>query len=148
MPGRVSKDGKGFSHVEAYEVIAHLNRIFGFEGWDKEVTDLTPIFETETKMKNGNLGWTVCYRATVRLTVNGSIVREDASTGDATQPSRADAHDLAVKSAISVALKRAAKDFGDQFGLSLYDHGSMKQLVSRVVPYEIEGTEQEKNVQS
>lgn len=150
MPGRVSKDGKGFSHVEAYEIIAHLNRIFGFEGWGKEVTDLSLVFESETSMKNGNPGWTVCYRATVKLVIHndGNYVRkEDSSTGDATQPSRADAHDLALKSAISVALKRAAKDLGDQFGLSLYAKGSLEPLVRKVVPYAVqeqtEGTEQE-----
>ena len=137
-PQRVSQDGKGYSHVEAYEIEAHLTRIFGFEGWDKYLTDLTPIFEAQTETRNGKPAWNVCYRASVKLMVfgpDGGIVKvsEDASTGEATQPSRADAHDLALKSAVSVALKRAAKGLGDQFGLSLYDHGSMDPLIRKLV---------------
>ena len=140
MANRIATDGKGFAHIESYEVEAHLDRIFGFEGWDKFLPDVTLIFEDITKMKSGKDGWNVCYRATVRLEAyspDGGLakVSEDASTGEATQPSRADAHDLALKSAVSVALKRAAKGLGDQFGLSLYDHGSTDPLVKKVVPY-------------
>jgi hypothetical protein len=135
-PHRVADDGKGHAALEAYEVIAHLNRLFGFEGWSKEVTELAPVFES------GEDRWTVAYRATVRLTVRDpegkeATVKEDAAVGDAiNQPNRADAHHLAVTSAVSVALKRCAKDLGDQFGLSLYDRGSFNQTVYRVVPYE------------
>jgi Rad52/22 family double-strand break repair protein len=70
--------------------------------------------------------WDAAYLAKCRLpTIRdtyGSVVcvHEDAATGSAVnQPSRADAHDLALKSAASDALKRAAKDLGIQLGLSL-----------------------------
>ena len=46
-----------------------------------------------------------------------------------------DAHDMALKTAESGALKRAATNLGDQFGLSLYNDGSMLPLVKRVVGY-------------
>lgn len=136
-PHRVSKDGKGFSHVEAYEIKAHLNRLFGFEGWSTQIDSLTCIFEDENDGK-----WTVAYLCMMSLTLSspeGEPVKasSDASTGDATnQRSRADAHDLAVKSAVSGALKRCATAAGDQFGLSLYAKGSMDPLVRKVVPYE------------
>jgi recombination DNA repair RAD52 pathway protein len=137
-PHRVSKDGKGFSHVEAYEIKAHLNRLFGFEGWSTQIDSLTCIFETESEK-----GWTAAYLCTMTLYVNSvhgvMHIKEsaDASTGDAqNQRSRADAHDLAVKSAVSGALKRCATALGDQFGLSLYNRGSLEPLVGRVIPYE------------
>ena len=136
-PYRVSKDGKGFSHVEAYEIKAHLNRLFGFEGWSTEVRALDCIFETETDGK-----WTACYLCTMTLVIceaDGTALKRsmDASTGDATnQKSRADAHDLAVKSAVSGALKRCATALGDQFGLVSMHKGSMDALVKRVIPYE------------
>ena len=44
-------------------------------------------------------------------------------------PSRGDAHDMAIKTAESQAFKRAAMNLGDQFGLSLYDGGSLKQSI-------------------
>lgn len=137
-PHRVSKDGKGFSHLEAFEVKAHLTRVFGFEGWSQSIDSLTCIFEDgEIELTK----WTVGYLCSMTLSVyaDGQLVTEssDASTGDAVnQKSRADAHDLAVKSAVSGALKRCATALGDQFGLSLYAHGSMEALVKRVIPYE------------
>ena len=133
----MSKDGKGFSHLESYEVKAHLNRLFGFEGWSTKIDALTPLFEDENEGK-----WTVGYLCSMSLAINSPDgfqvkVSSDASTGDATnQRSRADAHDLAVKSAVSGALKRCATALGDQFGLSLYAKGSMDALVERVIPYE------------
>jgi recombination DNA repair RAD52 pathway protein len=142
-PDRVKVDNKGMSYLEGYEITAHLNRIFGFEGWDKHVTRLELVFEDSEVQparegRRERLGWWVCYRATVRLVINGGeIVKEDVGTGSAeNQPSRADAHDLAVKSAVTGALKRAAVDLGDQFGLSLYRKGSTDALVKRVIPYE------------
>lgn len=146
-PSRVA-ELRGMSYVEAYDVIAHLTRIFGFGGWDKEIVHGPElIFETESANK-----WTCAYRCTMRLTVwgvaptsqgrylgnpNVVTVKEDSAVGSANnQPSRADAHDLAMKSSISDALKRCAKDLGDQFGLSLYDKGSMDPLVKKIVGHE------------
>jgi recombination DNA repair RAD52 pathway protein len=137
MPGRVNKDNKGMSYVEGYEIQAHLNRIFGFEGWDKEILLLEPIYES---METEKRYW-VAYKCMVRLRVyaDGVLAKltEEVGTGQAqNQPNRADAHDLAMKSAVTDALKRCAKDLGDQFGLSLYNKGSMEPLVKRVIPYE------------
>jgi recombination DNA repair RAD52 pathway protein len=138
-PHRVARDNKGMAYVEGYEIQAHLNRIFGFEGWDKELIKLELLFE-----KNENERCWVTYLCELRLTIRtteGVIAKvvEEAGTGSAqNQPSRGDAHDLALKSAITDALKRCAKDLGDQFGLSLYKKGSMEALVKRVIPYEEE----------
>lgn len=87
----------------------------------------------------------VAYRATMRVTIykdwdvgdpwgvsHGREVItyfEDSSTGDAQNQTRADAHDLALKSAISLAKKRCCINLGDQFGLSLYNKGQMAALV-------------------
>lgn len=135
---------RGMSHVEGFDVLAHLTRVFGFSGWDKEITGPELLFEDHDE-RPGKTGsppykvWTVAYRCKVRLTLfdhAGLVVavHEDAAVGSAQkQPSRADAHDLAMKSSITDAVKRAAKDLGDQFGLSLYDKGSTEPLVKRIV---------------
>ena len=139
-PSRVA-ERKGMSYLETWDVIAHLNRIFGFEGWDKHVMALDLLYETQ---RGEGKGWDVAYRAVVRLVIHNrdrglSVVQktsEDAATGQAqNQPSRGDAHDLAVKSAVSDALKRAAKDLGNQFGLSLYDKGSTRSVVGKSLAY-------------
>lgn len=133
-PTRVGKDGKGFSHLEAWDVRAHLTRIFGFLNWSSELLSLEQVFETETQ-RDGKSRWTVAYRATVRLTIHSEdtirfCIYTEAAVGDSqNNPSRADAHDMAIKTAESQAFKRAAVNLGDQFGLSLYKDGTTSAVV-------------------
>jgi hypothetical protein len=138
-PGRVMQV-QGQSHVPAYDVAAHLTRVFGFGGWDKEILSLQLVTEEATQTKGGNgqpgrPAWAVTYSCTLRLTVrdaDGATVAhwEDGACGSSTQPQRGEAHDMALKSAISYALKRcAAFGLGDQFGLSLYNRGNTAALV-------------------
>lgn len=154
---------EGQSHLAAFDVIAHLNRVFGFEGWDKEILSLELVYEhvgqrevnhardckrqPDCRCRNAKTvaAVSVGYRCTLRLTLrnpDGEVVRvvEDAAMGTATnQRDMGDAHDLAVKSAVSYALKRCAKDLGDQFGLSLYNKGQESAVVMRVFPYGDDG---------
>ena len=139
-PSRVGKDGKGFAHLEAWDVRAHLIRIFGFAKWSQELIELEPIFETSIE-KDGKTRWTVAYRATVRLTIfTGDLedaVYTEAAVGDSqNNPSRADAHDMAIKTAESQAFKRCAINLGDQFGLSLYNNGGTGSVVRAVLDQE------------
>jgi recombination DNA repair RAD52 pathway protein len=152
-PVRVSQDGKGFSHLEAYEVKAHLTRIFGFEGWSTRIDGLSCIFEdevewTDRKTSQVKNGWDVGYLCSMTLSIfaGGECVTSfsDASTDVAShQPTKGDAHDLAVKSAVSGALKRCATALGDQFGLSLYRKGSTDALVRWVIPYKEQPTQEQ-----
>ena len=130
----------GNSHVSQQDIRAHLIRIFGFGNYDLDVVRADLVFEhseMRTPKRGGAdyLGWEVCYRVLVRLTVRnefGEYVAhyEDGSTATAqAQRSRGDAHDLAYKSAISLSVKRAAIALGDQFGLSLYNKGQQTALV-------------------
>jgi hypothetical protein len=143
--GRVGKNPKGFSHLEAWDVRRWLIRIFGFGGYDTETIALDLVKEIESApgtIKYGNGGsntktvWTVVYRAQVRLTVydqfGGHAVYEDGACGDSTnQPSLGDCHDNAMKTALSQALKRCVVNLGDQFGLSLYNGGRVQPVVNR-----------------
>lgn len=141
-PHRVHKDQDGKSYMEGYEVTAHLNRIFGFEGWDKEIIRLEVVYEsTRMDEKKGRDGWWVAYRCEMRLTlfdgqgVKVKVIEDAAVASSDNMPQRADAHHNAMTSAITTALKRCSKDLGDQFGLSLYNKGSMNALVQKVIPY-------------
>jgi recombination DNA repair RAD52 pathway protein len=135
-PGRVFTT-QGQAHVAAWDIKAHLNRMFGFGGWDKEILTLDLVSErrAEDLGYKDKTGWYVTYRCTMRLTIRDPLGREvkfseDAATGSAqNQPQLGDAHDLAVKNAVSYALKRCAVDLGDQFGLSLYNKGSRDGVV-------------------
>ena len=132
---RVLKDGKGHAHVSQQDVLAHLIRVFGFGNFDIEILSTDVVFENPRMEKGTPTGrYDVCYRATVRLTLRdpeGATVchYENGSTATAQNQTRGDAHDLAFKSAISLATKRAAIALGDQFGLSLYNKGQVAPLV-------------------
>ncbi|MFF2168153.1 Rad52/Rad22 family DNA repair protein [Streptomyces sp. NPDC058175] len=133
-PERIGEDDKGFSHMEAWDIKRHLIRVFGFGGYDTENRELALVREIEIPAGNKSR-WTVVYRAQVRLIVKDTAGREighwdGEAIGDAqNQPTIGDAHDLALKSAASQALKRAATNLGDQFGLSLYNKGSRDAVV-------------------
>jgi hypothetical protein len=124
-PSRV-QNLRGQSHLEAWDVRRWLNRVFGFCGWSDETLELACVAQVEINPGR----WTVVYRAQVRLgvkTTDGRVLStwDDAAMGDSrNQPSLGDAHDQAMKTALSQALKRCAVNLGDQFGLSLYNDGS------------------------
>ncbi|MGH9920208.1 MAG: Rad52/Rad22 family DNA repair protein, partial [Nitrososphaerales archaeon] len=161
-PGRVLR-ANDQSHVPAFDVAAHLTRIFGYGGWDTENLSYTLVAEdgdVRTRTKDGKTQtykvWTVAYVASITLVVknaDGFAIAHwsNGAGGDAVnQPSRGDAHHLAMTTAISTALKRcAAFGLGDQFGLSLYNKGSQSALVktSLVVPEGVVFATKPKDVQ-
>lgn len=135
---RVLRDGKGHSHVSQQDITAHLIRVLGFGSFDTDVVKVECVFEENAvDRKTGEITldrWNVCYRALLRLTIRDRDGREvchyeDGSTATAQNQTRGDAHDLAYKSALSLAKKRAAINLGDQFGLSLYNKGQLTPLV-------------------
>jgi hypothetical protein len=136
-PKRVGKDDKGHAHMEAWDITRYLLRVFGFGGYDTENRELAMVREIEIpgQGQNARSRWTVVYRAQVRLIVKDVSGREighwdGEAVGDSyNQPKIGDAHDMAMKTAASQALKRAAKNLGDQFGLSLYNNGSPAPVV-------------------
>ena len=144
-PSRVSvRDG--LSHLEAYDVRAHLNRIFGFGRWSADLLPGEPVqlYEQVAERSKDGRTWEVVsvgYRATMCLKVyapDGTFLASytEAAAGDATNfpiNKRADAHDFAMKTAESQALKRCVTNLGDQFGLSLYQKGSRDALVKRTL---------------
>lgn len=138
-PGRVvHRDGQ--SNLEAYDVRAHLTRIFGFGNWDEISIATEMLYEEATTTKTGKPAFKVAYRADRAIVVrnpNGEHVCEyhGSAVGEAIMPDfkRGDAHDFAVKKAQSQALKRAAINLGDQFGLSLYAKGAVGVVVGKVV---------------
>lgn len=130
---RVLRDGKGNNHLPQQDVLAHLIRVFGFGSFDYEMISCSQIFEQERTNSPGK--YDVSYKAFMRLTVRdpdgNTVCRfEDGSTGSAENLKRVDAHDLAMKSAISLAKKRCAIALGDQFGLSLYNKGQTDAYVT------------------
>ena len=101
------------AYLESWYVINEANRIFGFDGWHSETVQLDCVQSDE---------FCVTYIAKVRVTV-GDVIREGvgAGHGKGERVNLGDKHESAVKEAESDARKRALMQFGNQFGLSLYD---------------------------
>ena len=101
------------AYLESWYVINEANRIFGFDGWSSETIQLDCVQSDE---------FCVTYIAKVRVTV-GDVIREGvgAGHGKGERVNLGDKHESAVKEAESDARKRALMQFGNQFGLSLYD---------------------------
>lgn len=123
--------GISLSYLEAWDVKAHLIRIFGFGNWSADVISAELVFEEKDEKDRWNVG----YRVLMRLRIHsaddflGDTTYTEAAVGSATLPQRGEAHDMAIKTAESDALKRAAINLGTQFGLSLYDNGNRNDVV-------------------
>jgi hypothetical protein len=137
---RVAKR-EGMSYLEAWDVRAHLTRIFGFGGWSFDVlsADVAMEYLSDEPNRSGKRNWNVGYKVVGRLTIygirldGGDVTFTEASVGASHQPDLGEAHDMAVKTAESDALKRCAVNLGTQFGLSLYDNGATRDVVGRTL---------------
>jgi Rad52/22 family double-strand break repair protein len=114
-------NGRELSYIEGWHAIAEANRIFGFDGWDRETVESRCLMSRETRGT-----FLAVYAAKVRITVraNGkTIVREGHGSGEGRGTSPGETHDVALKGAETDATKRALATFGKPFGLSLYLRG-------------------------
>jgi DNA recombination protein Rad52 len=120
-----AQQGKQLSYIEGWWAIAEANRIFGFDGWQRETVTLHMTGEPyQTPARNGGHNWRVGYLARVVVRVwNGDtwIAREGTGYGSGIGNDLNDAHESAAKEAETDAMKRALMTFGNPFGLALYD---------------------------
>lgn len=116
------------SYLEGYDIIDTANLAFGFGSWSYEVKELIQVSEETNQNQNRVIG----YKAIVSVTVydpyhKHSIIREDIGFGTGIAKEYASAHESGAKEAVTDALKRAFRTFGNQFGNALYDK-SMKNV--------------------
>lgn len=118
---RKGPSGVTLTYLEGHVIIDHLNRIFGYGGWSYELVNLQRTCELQTKEEEPRA--VVGYLAHVRVTARFGeyvVIREDVGHGQGISRSLPEAHESAVKEAVTDALKRACRTFGPQFGNSLY----------------------------
>lgn len=106
-------------YLEGWHVINEMNRIFGFDGWSYRI-ELTRDSLMEGTDSKGNPQWQAAYTCICILTV-GDAVRQDVGFGSGFAKAVGDAIEGATKEAVTDALKRCARTFGNVFGLALYD---------------------------
>ena len=117
---RKGRGGRKFDYIEGHTAIDQANRIFGFGGWGYElIGDVTMRQIESTDSRTGEVTRSAAYSAMVRVTVPGAPSRTDVGFQAVTDES-ADGHETAFKGAVTDALKRALRSFGDRFGNGLY----------------------------
>lgn len=108
-------------YVEGWFAIQEANRIFGFGEWSYTLVACACVSERPREIgKSKAPGFGVTYTATVRVEVGG-VVREDVGAGHGYDVDCGLAHESAIKEAVTDALKRSLRSFGNPFGLALYD---------------------------
>ena len=116
------KFGPKGDYIEAWHAQAEANRIFGHLGWSQEIIgEPKCVMQAERKLgRDQKDGWGVTYTVRVRVSAHGKV-SEDFGAGHGYDVDLGLAHESAIKEAVSDAVKRALKAFGNPFGLALYD---------------------------
>ena len=107
------------SYIEGWHAIVEANRIFGFEGWDRETIWSQCVWEEGRREPKA-----CAYAVRVRIRVRAGdviVCREGSGVGHGSGGTLGEAHESALKEAETDAMKRALMTFGNLFGLALYD---------------------------
>jgi len=113
------ENGATLHYVEGWHVLDEANRIFGFDGWDRQTRKTRCVW---TGMSGKQ--YATAYTAHVRVSVRAGevlVVREGFGAGEGRAATPGEAHEMALKCAETDATKRALATFGNRFGLALYD---------------------------
>ena len=127
---RIKSRQKGnitLSYLEGFDIIETANRVFGFGNWDYSTK-----LEVVSQEVNQNQNHVICYKALVSIVVHDvshskQVSREDVGFGTGIAKTLADAHEGGAKEAVTDAIKRTLRSFGNQFGNSLYDKSRQHQ---------------------
>ena len=116
------KGNINLSYIEGFDVIDTANKVFGFGNWSYSISKLDQVSQEVNQNQNN----VVCYKAVVQIQIHNTnhtldVNRQDVGFGTGVAKSLADAHEGAAKEAVTDAIKRCFRSFGNQFGNSLYD---------------------------
>ena len=120
---RRGRAGRTYDYLEGHVVIEQANNIFARGGWGYDIVGGVTLREIETvDPKTGEVKRGQAYSAKVKINVPGAPSRTDVGF-HAVAEENVEGHETAYKGAVTDALKRALRSFGDQFGNGLYgDH--------------------------
>ena len=125
---RKGRGNRSYAYLEGRTAIDQANRVFGHGGWGYELVAPVALREGESvDPRTGEAKPWRAYTATVRVTVPGSPSRTDVGF-QAVADETVEGHETAHKGAVTDALKRALRSYGDQFGNSLYGDGATGDL--------------------
>lgn len=121
---RVGFGSSRVAYIEGWRAINLANQIFGYNGWSTEVKNVIIDFLDERQGK-----YCIGCTAIVRVTLDNGTYREDIGYGTVENERRkAAAFERAKKSAVTDALKRSLRSFGNALGNCLYDKDFLSKI--------------------
>ena len=104
------EQGRGrVNYLQSWVVIQEANRIFGFDGWQRQTVSCQCVTQAERPIgREQKPGWGVTYTARVRVTVTAGgltpLVREGSGAGHGIDVDLGQAHESALKEAETDAM--------------------------------------------
>lgn len=129
-------NGGKIAYVEGWTIMSLANKIFGYDGWFSEIKSTTVDFYEDLSQKI-NIGISVV----VRITLKDGTFKEDLGFGSSeNQKNKSTAWEKAKKEAVTDAIKRAFRQFGNALGNCCYDKEFLRdiQQVGRKKSYGID----------
>ncbi|KAG0142538.1 hypothetical protein CROQUDRAFT_50170 [Cronartium quercuum f. sp. fusiforme G11] len=130
---RPGAGGSKFIYIEGWRAIELANEIFGFNGWSTETKSLDVDYVDLTPDGKYNVG----VSAIVRISLKDGSTHEDVGYGKIDNClSKGDALEKCKKEAVTDALKRSLRVFGNLLGNCLYDKnflGNVKNVQAQKV---------------
>ena len=115
------KQGIELRYIEGFDAIETANTVFGFHAWSYDLSKLS--YEQSV--------WIATVLLTVITPDGERVTREDVGVGIPASPRdntpSPDATETAIKGAVTDALKRALRTFGDAWGNGLYDKDDVSE---------------------
>ena len=122
---RRGRGGRTYEYLEGHIVIEQANSIFARGGWGYDIVGDVTLREIETvDPKTGEVRRGQAYAAKVKVNVPGAPSRTDVGF-HAVAEETVEGHETAYMGAVTDALKRAMRSFGDQFGNGRYGDQSL-----------------------
>ncbi|CDO70385.1 hypothetical protein BN946_scf184999.g25 [Trametes cinnabarina] len=124
--------GPKLTYAEGWKIINLANEVFGFNGWSSHVVSITTDFvDYSEETRRYNVGVT----AIVRVTLRDGVFHEDVGYGLLeNSKSKGAALDKCKKEAVTDAVKRTLRNFGNLLGNCLYDKSYTQEVVKIKVP--------------
>lgn len=121
---RIGFGSNRVAYIEGWRAINLANQIFGYNGWSTEVKQVIVDFLDERQGR-----FCIGCTAIVRVTLSNGTFREDIGYGTVENERRkATAFERAKKSAVTDALKRSLRSFGNALGNCLYDKDFLAKI--------------------
>jgi len=128
---REGPGGRPLTYIDQGAVKAAMNRVFGHGRWSYQTLacDCLGTEEVQSRGENPRDGFKVAYRAHVQVLLSDEAASYSdwGYCDDVSYTSALEAHEMALKGAVSDAFKRAAAALGNQFGLSLYEEAAERR---------------------